>query len=345
MKKILTFMLLITAPFMLSAQKQTLDVLSFEAPKGWQQAQSEAGVQLSVSDQKSGGYVIAFITKASASVATAGENFTSEWNRLVKNAVQPSGDPAMEPPSKENGWDVVTGSAGYTDGPDKGVATLLSATAGGQTISVLLMTNTSQYQADLEAFIHSLELSKATAGETGNNTASSAGSASSIVGLWVNYKTEASGYSNGMPLLTAGYFRSEYLFNANGTYVFRTKNWSVYQKEILYIYETGKWSVKGNQLTIQPGSGKGEWWSKAPSGRTTGWGSRVKAADYKLQPVTYTFELHYYSGVKETHLLMQYAKRTERDGQTNSNDQPNNFSYSPRALDKSLIDNPPGSGK
>lgn len=32
---------------------------------------------------------------------------------------------------------------------------------------------------------------------------------------------------------------------------------------------------------------------------------------------------------------------TERDGNSNTNDQPNEWGYSPRAFDKSLIDNPP----
>lgn len=50
-------------------------VISFTVPKGWQQQKNSGGVQLSVSDKKNGGYAIAVITKATASAASAHENF------------------------------------------------------------------------------------------------------------------------------------------------------------------------------------------------------------------------------------------------------------------------------
>ncbi|MFT3933726.1 MAG: hypothetical protein QM726_08945 [Chitinophagaceae bacterium] len=337
--------LLILICFSGFSQKQSFDVVSFEVPKSWQQKQNDAAIQLSAIDNKTGAYAMAIITKATASTASASENFTNQWNAAIKTQVQLDGVPVMQAPSKGNGWEIITGNAGYTDNGVKGNVALMSATGGGQTVSVVIMTNTKQYEKELTGFLNSLELSKplqnAGNGITAAPNANGAGS-SSLTGLWVNYQSESSGYMNGMPMLTAGYFRHEYLFNADGTYIYRAKNWSAYMKEVLFVYETGTWSVNGNRLTITPKKGNGEWWSKAASNKTNEWGSRIKASAYKLETVTYTFDLHYYSGSKETALLLQNNQPTEREGRSNSNNQPNNWSYSPRVANGSLIDNPPG---
>lgn len=142
------------------AQKQTFGVVSYIQPKGWQPQQGSGGLQLSVSDAKSGAYAIAVILKAKASEAMADENFKTDWDKLVKGTVQVDDEPTMEKPVKENGWDVVSGMANYTDGGNKGMVSLISATSKGQTVCVTLMTNTNQYQNDLVAFLNSLELAK-----------------------------------------------------------------------------------------------------------------------------------------------------------------------------------------
>lgn len=326
------------------SQKQTFDVVSFAVPKSWQQKQNDRSVQLLATDNKTGAYVMAIITKATPSAASANENFNNQWTSAIKNQIQLDGEPVMQPPSNGNGWEIITGGATYTDSAVKGNVVLLSATGGGQTVTVIIMTNTRQYEKELSAFLNSLELAAPSNNVTSSNANPSVNnpSPSSIVGLWTYYTSETSGYSGGLPQVTAGYSRREYLFYANGQYVFRAKNWSVYMKEILFVYETGTWKINGNQLTITPAGGKGEWWGKAAGGSTIGWGNRIKAADYKLEKTTYSFEFKYYSGTKETSLILSNSNRTERDGSSNSNNTVNSWGYSQRALDKSLIDNPPG---
>lgn len=320
------------------AQKQTFDVVSFVAPKGWQQTQNEGGIQLAVTDKKTGAYALAVITKATASNLSANENFMADWNKLVKKTVQVNDEPAMQQPINENGWDIVSGQANFTDGASNGLATLLTATSNGQMVSVVLMTNTQQYQNDLLALINSLELAKVAPNTNNNQVTTSNANKSSIVGLWVYYTVESNGYYNGFPQVTGGYMRREYAFYPDGTYLYRVKNWMVYMKDILFVYESGTWAVSGNKLTITPKQGKGGWWNKAASGRTSEWGSPAKTSTWKLEPITYTFDFHYYSGTNETSLVLTSSKQTEREGKQENNES----IYSPRAFDKTLIDNPPG---
>ena len=84
------------------AQKQIYDVVSFTAPKGWQQQKNEGGVQLSVTDKKTGAYAIALITKATASDAGANpnKNFKTPCKKLKKASVPPEGQPTLQQTEK-----------------------------------------------------------------------------------------------------------------------------------------------------------------------------------------------------------------------------------------------------
>ena len=322
------------------AQKQNFDVISYAMPKGWEQQENEGGLQLSINDKKSGAYAIAVITRATASKVSANENFNNEWIKLVKGTVQVNNEPTMSAPTNENGWEIISGGANYTDGGNTGMVTLLTATGGTQMLSVVLMTNTKQYQNHMLAFLNSLELTKAPSNVVVNANTSTINHAnsSSIVGLWCDNLLETSGYANGFPQYTAGYFRREYLFKEDGTYIFRTKNWSVWTKDILFVYESGTYVVQGNQVTVVPDQGRGEWWSKKDN-KTTLWGNRLRGSDFKLEKISYTFEIKYYSGSKDYVLSLNPNKTTQRDG-TYSNQ--NGFLYTARNIGESPIDYPPG---
>lgn len=324
--KPIKIILLLNLIFLIScsgfSQKQTFGVVSYSLPKGWQQKQNEGGIQLSVSNKNTGTYSVAVITKAIASDKSANENFSSQWTTLVKSTVNTSSEPDMQEPTADNGWNIISGNANYIDGANKGLATLLCATGYGQTVSVVLMTNTQQYQKELLAFINSLKLSKSSQSKINksNPATSSNANPSTIVGLWCDYH----------PKEYSGYVRTEYALYSDGSYLYRTKQWTVLQKEILFIYESGTWAVKGNQLIISPAGGKGEYWSKSASGSSKEWGSRVKTTSLTLEKKTFAFELKYVELVHAMNLLL-----------TKSNDS-NTASYYLRNLNESLIDNPPG---
>lgn len=77
---------------------------------------------------------------------------------------------------------------------------------------------------------------------------------------------------------------------------------------------------------------------------TKEWGQLLKTTPRKLEKISYSFEFHYYSGMKETYLLLKYNKVTERDGrQSSNNDHGNVWSYKPPFTPgQSIIDLPPG---
>ncbi|QEC42123.1 hypothetical protein [Pseudobacter ginsenosidimutans] len=342
MKQFFSFSIILLACITSFAQRQTYDVLTYDLPKGWQQKEVNGGKQLMVADKSTGGYAIALLIKSTATRGPVNDNFGYYWNKMVKATVNVSGEPTMQDTVNDNGWEIVSGNADYTDGANAGNATLLSASGGGQTTAVVLMTNTNKFQKDLVALIHSLSLSKAGKNETGNTNGGTANTANNnsvaaLTGLWVDYGLE----KNAWQQYTAGYLRKEYSFNADGTYSFRKKNFLTSATEIYFVYETGTYAVIGNQLIITPKKGRTEFWSKPKSLKNNEWGSFKRSENHKLEKVIYDFEILEDPNYSNS-ILLRPGKATVRDGgQFNASDDPYNFHYSFRKLE-SLIDNPPG---
>lgn len=326
----------------LFAQKQSFDVVNFTSPKGWQQQQNEGGVQFSVTDNKTGAYAIILITKATTTNAGAADNFNSDWIKLVKASVQVNNAPTLEEPATQSGWEIISGTANYTDGVQKGLATLLTATGGGQMASVVLMTNTQQYQNELLAFINSLELAKA--GQNDHMTAATPASPSvsantinsQLAGkIWEAQSLEKHGASYGSMsgFHTGGFWLYQYKFNADGTYHFIYNAASAVATNPVNVlqYETGTYTVNGNSITITPLRGANEEWTvgKINNGMSAETIrkvletriKRLKITARKLERTTYPFTVEYWEGNNANALCLKHTQETIREGSPGQNEQ------------------------
>lgn len=284
-----------------TAQKKTYDLISYTLPSGWQEEESTGGMQLSV--HKDGEYAVAVILKAIASDFSPEENFRRDWEKLVKGTVNLEKEVEMQEAVQDKGWEIYSGTASYIDGKQRGLATLLTASGGGKAVSMVLLTNTARYQQDLLDVLNSLEIQEATTATT------------TLAGLWVDYLNETFG---SVPSYSGGYFRQEYLLKPNGEYVYRMKNYAVLQKDILYNYEKGTYTLTGNTLILQPSEGRAERWSKGPAGK---WGEKRSSEKTSLSPKTYRFLTESKTG--ENYLRLE----------------PGNLTF--KAYTTTLIDDPP----
>lgn len=342
MKTLLTILCLVSS-ICLQAQKKTFDIVSYIAPSGWVEEVKDA--YISYSKTNGDNWAQIGIYKSRKSKGDIESDLQSEWEAVVLSLHAVENDQKAKS-ENVNGWAQLSraGTWKYNGG---NVTTILTVFSNGKTCVTILWNGTSEdFLKELIQMIQSLEFSASSQTEAtvARSPNTSIGNSSSIVGLWTNYRVESSGTTNGMPVPTGGYFRKEYFFFENGTYLFKAKDWSVYMKEILFVYETGKYEIKGNQIILTPARGTGGWWSKAASGRTVGWGGRVRSANFKQEKVSYNFEVRYLSGMNRSYLYMRSAKPTERDGSQSS--QPgtqHEFSYGKRNKpEEALIDNPPG---
>ena len=91
-------------------------------------------------------------------------------------------------------------------------------------------------------------------------------------------------------------------------------------------YETGTYTLNGNQLTLTPTQGNNEEWSviggpvNLNGMRETqvqnikeSWGKRVKLTPRKLEKNVYTFRIEYLKGYEVNAMILEYNKATERE--------------------------------
>jgi hypothetical protein len=173
-KNILLFNLLLMVSSTCFAQKQAFDVINYVIPNGWDKMEMANGIQLSTKNDGEGNYATAVILRSAATAASAEENFNNSWEKLVKGTVSVSGEPTMQEPATEKGWNIVSGQANYTDGASKGWVTLIAATGNGKMANVVIMTNTDKYQNQILDFIKSLDLSETATERSVNETLASA---------------------------------------------------------------------------------------------------------------------------------------------------------------------------
>lgn len=102
-----------------------------------------------------------------------------------------------------------------------------------------------------------------------------------------------------------GVMRLRYIFNADGTYSFKSER-SHQVRKWWTIEETGSFSVNGDSVTITPRT------SKAILRNLDGVVQETRANE--LEKVTYKWTTHYFEGIRETNLVLQPPSPTNRDG-------------------------------
>lgn len=343
MKYSLLVIALTSFTMLVSAQKKVFDIVTYTIPGGWSEQKTAGHVSHSRTDN--GNWAQITIYKSAVSAGTADADFDKDWNELVA-ANKVISSPQKTKPQSAEGWTVISGS-GTWQYNGANVTSLLTVYSNEQVyISVICNATAISYFKDYQTLLASFILNAANAqtnaavkNGSDNNGATTASATNSITGLWIVNEAETRGFVNGHLMYTGGYIRKEYKLNKDGTYVFRIKTWLASNETIYFVYESGTWSLKGNQLTITPQKGKAGWWNKDKvSNDVNKWGSFQKAAAYKLQAVTYNVEIKTDPNYSNA-IVLNTGKPTERDG-GQFNNPPYRFPYVSKS--QTLIDNPPG---
>lgn len=119
--------------------------------------------------------------------------------------------------------------------------------------------------------------------------------------------------------MNGGHFRLRYIFNADGTYSFKSER-NITSQRWWTIEESGSYAVNGDSLTIAPRT------SKATLRNLNGVVQETRANP--LEKVTYKWTTHFFEGIGETNLVLQPPTATSRDGILGSNSSfPNAYLY------------------
>jgi hypothetical protein len=142
-----------------SAQTETLGIVKYTPPKGWDKTTKENVVAFSKVNRETGKFCIITLYGATPGTGNAQNDFKREWNNLVVKPLNGAADPETET-AKENGWTATGGGTAIDFQDGKAAAVLTVITAGNTAVSILAVYNDEAYTAPYVAFSSSIDLDK-----------------------------------------------------------------------------------------------------------------------------------------------------------------------------------------
>lgn len=290
---------------------ESFDIATFQSPKGWTKEAGQNALQIATADKTDGAYCLMFLYKSIPALADPDENFKAAWDTIVKEAVKVNDTAQMIPASNKEEWKALGGFSPFEKDGEKGVAVLVNISGYGKMVNVLILTNTQKYEPAMTAFLESISLKKP-AVTAPAPAAATASTASPIVGTWGSNTGATMTYGDPVAAGMAGYTKSQYTLNADGTYRFVSKTFRMSYDKIILVIENGTYQISGDSLSIRPQKSIIQGWSKLNN--VDDWGKLLTTQSRKLETVTYKFTKHYFSGIQEWNLVLQADQPTERDG-------------------------------
>ncbi|MEO8406009.1 MAG: hypothetical protein ABI480_15485 [Chitinophagaceae bacterium] len=288
------------------AQKQTFDLVTFIPPKAWAKQVTENSVQFSKADSLKGAFCMISLIKSIPGTADSKDNFNAGWENIVKEMVTASAAPEMYPVAVENGWEIQSGYSSFEIEEGKGVAMLVTATADGKMVNLIILTNSDMYEKNIADFLASLKLKKPPVNAPQKPVVSN----SPVIGLWGVATTTASAYQMS---ISEGTIVTQYNFKADGTYSFTIKTFQYLLEHLLLTRETGTYIINGTSITIIPQKSVTEAWTKKNG---DDWGKLVSTQKRQLEKATYQFSIEDY-GLGAV-LILKADGPTKRDGMFNN---------------------------
>jgi hypothetical protein len=304
-----------------AAQIETFDIVTYTPPVNWKKEVKGTFVSYTEIKQTTGTFCVLAVYTSRDSKGNAETDFASDWQELVMKPFNVTEkDPVTEKQTTSQKFEVIAGAAPITFNGATAYVLLSTFTGFGKTTSVLATLNDQSYFTAIDNFLQALSLDTtviktATPAATNN-------SLSTITGKWAKSASSPSRYVNGK--LTnaayAGYYKGQYDFKNDGTYTFTGESYNGIN-EFGLIDEKGKYSIKGQQITITPASAKMR--------MTDLNGKLKKSQNLSLVPRVYTWQLYYFEGIQEYNLVLASGKENTIDGGFSGNSLfPSSFLYS-----------------
>jgi hypothetical protein len=305
------FCILLMSVGVLAQTPDTFDIATFRAPAGWSRQAKDGGLIFTTSDKQKNTFAMIVLYASDKSSASPRTDFDVDWRQFIASAFNIKSNPQLEPSKQAAGWTIVTGGTSFESELGTSAAILSTYSGFGRKFSAAAIFNSQDYVAAIDAFASSIVLSRPAANAP-TAPAATAQIESSILGTWGSNVGASMTYGDPVAAGMAGYTKSQYTLNADGTYIFNSKTFRMGYDKIILVRENGTYQISGGTITIKPQKSVIQAWSKANGG--DGFGRLLTTQPRKLETVTYRFTKHYFSGIQEWNLVLQADQPTERDG-------------------------------
>jgi hypothetical protein len=313
------FGLLISLMFCLGAarpifcQSEKFDIIEYTPPKNWTRTEKPGAIVYSDVNKAANAFCVLTIYQAATSSNSATTDFGNDWKTFVAKPFKAEENPQTDSQAAD-GWTVISASAPIESDGIKSLAIMTTFSGYGVMASILAVSNSEIYIKPIGAFLESIKLDKSSVKLKPPPTVDTGSSSNSFVGKWARSFSGTQGRDQSANVLNSEYYKSQYTFNSDGTYVFKAEKWLGYIKsnEFWITDEAGNYTVSGAMLTIIP--------KKSVTTLKNREGVSLSTQANPLERTTYKWTLYYFAGIKETNLILQTDNETRRDGPFGSND-------------------------
>lgn len=290
--------------------RDSFDLATFRAPAGWTRDVKENGLIFTASDKQKGSFAMIVLYRSGLSSGDPKRDFDADWGQFVVGAFSVKDKPEMESPRQADGWTITTGGSTFESELGTSAVILSTYSGFGRKLSAAAVFNNQEYTQAIDAFASSIVLNKPAANAA--VPAAPASAENSILGTWGSNTGASMTYGDPVAAGMAGYTKSQYTLNADGTYIFNSKTFRMGYDKIILVRESGTFQINGANLTIKPQKSVIQAWSKLNG--VDKFGRLLTTQNRKLETVTYRFTKHYFSGIDQWQLILQADAPTERDG-------------------------------
>jgi hypothetical protein len=140
------------------AQKETFDLATYTAPKGWKKEVKETVIGYQISDNKKKTWCRISIYKSTDSKVSIQQNFESEWQELIATVYRITEGPQVNDVKEANGRQIKAGIGKFSFNNKVAKAMLTTIAGFGKTISIVSLTNSNDYMPDIEKLLASVDL-------------------------------------------------------------------------------------------------------------------------------------------------------------------------------------------
>ena len=316
MKPLLPFVVF-CLPYLVAAQRETFDLLSYSPPEGWVKESKEHIIAFTTTSP--GTYCRIVIYESTPGSGNSQQDFKHEWDDLVVRNYKPDQPPLQVQEQRASEWSINAGTSTFQFKDQQSLVMLTTMSDAHTVISLLFLFNDESYVADIEKFMESVEIVKPPQSLSQPVTQTESLPSNhppGLIGKWGKSSAVAVGtYASN--ITGTGYSKSVYNFKSDGSYTYKQRTFSSTNSKIIVVKESGAYSVAGNRITISPSKSVIESWDKKDG--TDELGTLLTSEARKFETVTYQFTFHYFEGLGEWNLVMQADKETQRDGPFSAN--------------------------
>lgn len=331
--------LFVTLLFVLSTAnaQETYDLTTFKAPASWTKETGKDYIKFSTLDTKTGDHARILIYQSVTGSGNTLEDFNADWKDLVVRQFQVGNPTESIDQPLPNGWSARIGETSFTFNDRRYNVMLFTARSAASKVSIVTLSNNDAFQNTLIDFFSSVSLKELPVADQKSMGPSGSNFDQRLIGIWNRSGSVTPVYADPVSWGNSGYTKSRYQFKPDGTYRFTERSFRYSYDYILIVEETGRYIAQNDQLTIIPA--KSNIKSYAKKNGTDELGTLIKTSDRELEKTTYTFRLHYFSGIQEWNLVLQHPTPTKREGAFSTlSVYPNAWYFDQKFISKDLTD-------